>query len=537
MKPLLAGIAAAGVQLGVGELAAALLPGARSPLTGMGRALIDLTPGPLVDVTVALVEAKDKPLLTANLLLNHVAVGAAAGQLWGARRATATGLFVGHGLLGGAAAASRPDSDGASSLAAGALGTGAGYATLHQLGRDPLPIAIATTAAAGALAGGLAMWRTRAAMIGLERRRSAQALPVAADPLPPAPAEADFAIEGLSPLFTPNVDFYETDVTLPPPALDSQNWRLRVDGLVDVPVDLTYGELLDLGLVEVDSTLVCVHNPVGGDRIGTARWTGVPLAVLLARIGVAPGADHLLAHSVDGFTAGVSLALATDELDALVVVGMNGEPLPFGHGFPARLLVPGLYGYDANTKWLSRLELTTSAAVRDYWSRRGWPRTPAHVRAGSRIDVPGDRAVESAGDVVIAGVAWAPPRGVTDVEVSIDGRGWRHAELSREASPTAWRRWRYDWTAEPGAHELRVRASGQDGATSGHDDPPFPYGAAGYHTIQVEIVSGNALPGKGPRGRGGDLVAEASRRTELASTGLASWLRHGFPRSRFGQSQ
>jgi DMSO/TMAO reductase YedYZ molybdopterin-dependent catalytic subunit len=363
--------------------------------------------------------------------------------------------------------------------------------------------------AAGAAARGV---RARHTRVLLDRRAGA-GLPVSE-----LPDVLGAPVDGMSPLLTPNADFYETDITFPAPVVDLESWSLRVHGMVDRPLELGWRDLIDLGLEQRDATLVCVHNPVGGPRIGTARWLGVPLARVLARAGVQAGADQVVARSIDGFTAGVPLDMVGEESASLIAVGMNGEPLPVGHGFPARLLTPGLYGYDANTKWLGELELTTFDAVADYWTRRGWPREPARVQPSARIDVPADRDAVAPGIATVAGVAWAPPQGVTGVQVSIDGGGWQPAELGEELDAATWRQWWLQVDLPPGDHELRARTDGQDMADGG-GTPPYPHGSTGVHTITVH--AGGAAPGRLARG-----AAVAARRGRLAAAGAGAWLRN-----------
>jgi DMSO/TMAO reductase YedYZ molybdopterin-dependent catalytic subunit len=295
-----------------------------------------------------------------------------------------------------------------------------------------------------------------------------------------------------------------------------------VHGEVERELELSLDDLLAMDLAEHDTTLVCVHNPVGGDRIGSARWIGVPVRDLLARAAPLPDARYLVARAFDGFTAVVPLDLLTRERVALVALGVGGEPLPRGNGFPARLLIPGVYGYSANTKWLVELELASEAT--SYWARRGWPREPAQVRASARIDVPGDADVVAPGRVTVAGVAWAPPEGVERVEVSVDGGAWQAAELATEVAPTMWRQWRYEWEAAGGTHELRVRTHGRAAVQPDADEPPFPHGAAGLHTVQVTVGGSH-----GPRRLRREVRAER-RRVELAARGLRSWLASGWPR-------
>lgn len=522
------GLATGAAQLVAGEVVAASLPGARSPINGLGRASIDLVPGPLVDMTVATVASADKPLLRAALVAQVLGLG-----LWtgGGGRSARAGLAA-HAALAGSAAASRPESRGAASLTAGVAsaiaGAGAAAALRDDDGRRLRRVA--ATTAVGAVLTALVRARTRAR---LRRRRAGLRIPVASQPRPQlAEQGAGFPISGLTPLFTPNADFYVTDVSFPTPQVDHERWSLRVHGMVRTPLELTLADLLAGELVELDATLACVHNPIGGHRIGSARWTGVRLLDLLRRAGVQPGSEQVLARSVDGFSAGVPLDLIESGADALVVLAMNGEPLSPQHGFPARLLVPGLWGADANTKWLSDIELTTWTAARDYWDARGWPRAPSPVRPGGRIDVPGDRAVLAPGHATVAGIAWAPPDGVTGVEVSVDDGPWSPAELSAEIAPAMWRQWRFDWPAAAGSHELRARTTGRRATQSERRAPPYPAGSSGWHTVRVTVAAGGAraLPGR-VMSPAAAIAAALHRRIELATMAPPAWRRHGFPRT------
>ncbi|MDP9020105.1 MAG: sulfite oxidase, partial [Actinomycetota bacterium] len=305
-------------------------------------------------------------------------------------------------------------------------------------------------------------------------------------PLPPPAEAASLEVDGLSPLFTPNRDFYRIDTALAAPRIELDSWRLRVTGMVEQPLELSFDDLSALRQVEADVTLACVSNEVGGELVGNARWRGVPLAQLLEQAGVRPGADQVVGRSVDGWTGGFPTA-ALDGGDALVALGMNGEPLPVVHGFPARLVVPGLYGYVSATKWLSEIELTTLEGFDGYWVPRGWSKL-GPVKTQSRIDVPAAGARLAPGRHAVAGVAWAPGRGVARVEVSVDDGDWTEARLSEPLGAASWRQWRWAWDAEPGRHRLRVRAT--DGAgevQTGRTAPPRPDGATGHHTIDVDV--------------------------------------------------
>lgn len=242
------------------------------------------------------------------------------------------------------------------------------------------------------------------------------------------------------------------------------------------------------GLIERDITTTCVSNEVGGTLAGSARWLGAPLAALLEEAGVRDGADQVVGASFDGMTIGTPTAVVLDGRDAMLAVGMNGEPLPLEHGFPVRMLVPGLYGYVSGTKWLIDLELTTFDAVDPYWVRRGWDQR-APIRTASRIDVPRPLEEKPAGTVAVAGVAWAQHRGVSTVEAQVDGGGWRPARLATAPSTDLWVQWVYDWDAEPGPHTLAVRATDRDGTTQPQDrTPPFPGGSTGWHSVVVTIT-------------------------------------------------
>jgi len=308
----------------------------------------------------------------------------------------------------------------------------------------------------------------------------------------PVRSDADIAaaaldVEGLSPLVTPNRDFYRIDTAILVPQVDPDGWTLKVKGRVDRPFELTYAELLDLPMVEDYVTLACVSNEVGDDLVGNAKWLGVPLDQILDRAGVRESGTQIVGRSVDGFTVGFPTEAAFDGRTALLAVGMNGEPLPVAHGFPARLVVSGLYGYVSATKWLSEIELTGFDDFDAYWIPRGWAKE-APVKTQSRIDVPRNGRAVAAGPVVVAGVAWAPHRGVSTVEVRVDDGPWRRAELSGDTPVDTWRQWRFSWDAKPGNHSLAVRATDGDGEVqTAESAPPAPDGATGHHSIGVRV--------------------------------------------------
>jgi DMSO/TMAO reductase YedYZ molybdopterin-dependent catalytic subunit len=510
-----AGALAAAAQLAVAELAAAALPGARGPVAGAVRRIIDTTPGPAVDVGVAMVETADKALLKTGFVGGSIAAGAVADT----RTRPALALL---GAATGVAAASCEDARTVPTLVAATAGTGAGVGARALLGPTPDRRRLAGAAGLVAVTALAATALDRARLRRLDAKRLARPLAPAATTPPP---EHGLPIAGISPLYTPVGSFYVTDIAARAPRVDPDAWRLRIGGMVDQPLELALDDLEQIGLVELDATLVCVHNPVGGDRIGTARWLGVPLSRLLERAGAQPGAEQLVARSVDGFSAGVPVERIRSGAPALLAVGMNGEALPFEHGFPARLLVPGLWGADANTKWVTELELTTWEAVSDYWDSRGWPRQAPRVQPAARIDVPVNRSRVRPGTVTVAGVAWAPPEGVEGVEVEIDGGPWEAAELGPETAPTMWRQWSFAWQAAPGEHVVRVRALGRRRRQPDGAEPPYPVGARGYHTHRLSVDAAKR-PGRQPVR---EFLDDLTGRLVLAGRGAAAWHDRGFP--------
>jgi DMSO/TMAO reductase YedYZ molybdopterin-dependent catalytic subunit len=344
----------------------------------------------------------------------------------------------------------------------------------------------AAAAGVAVVAGGLG--RLLLDRAGAAASRAGAELPEPSEPTPAPPADPHLEVAGLSPYRTPNPSFYRVDTALFVPAIDTASWTLRVHGMVERELTLDYEELLARPMIERDLTLACVSNEVGGPYVGNATWLGTPLEDLLDEAGVQPGATQLVSRSVDGFTIGTPTAAVTDGRDAILAVGMNGEPLPLEHGFPVRMVVPGLYGYVSATKWLVDLELTTLEAYDAYWIVRGWAKE-APVKTQSRIDTPRDGARVPAGTVAVAGVAWAQHRGIERVEVRIDDGPWAEARLGLRGSLDTWRQWVLAWEATPGEHTIAVRATDGEGETQPTDlAPPFPDGATGLHTISVEVT-------------------------------------------------
>ncbi len=306
---------------------------------------------------------------------------------------------------------------------------------------------------------------------------------------PPVPAGASLDIPGLTPYLTPNKDFYRVDTALRVPDVPLDGWTLRIHGMVDQELELTFQDLVDRRLVEERITLTCVSNPVGGEYVGNATWIGVPIRDLLEEAGVRAGADAVKSTSADDFTAGTPLAVLTDpDVEALVAVAMNGEPLPLEHGFPVRMVTPGLYGYVSATKWLVDLEVTRFADFEAYWTPRGYAEK-APIKTSSRIDVPRSFARVAPGRTPVAGVAWAQDRGIDTVEVRVDGGAWLRADLGAPDNVNTWRQWVWQWDARPGNHKLEVRATDATGYTQTSERAPIaPDGSTGWHSVDVTVT-------------------------------------------------
>ncbi len=304
----------------------------------------------------------------------------------------------------------------------------------------------------------------------------------------PPPLATSLNIPGISPFYTPNADFYRVDTSLVTPQLSASTWQLRIHGMVDHPMTITYDELMKMPMIEQDITLTCVSEAVGGGYIGNARWQGTLLADVLRKAGIQSGAQQIVMRDGKGMTIGVATDPVMDGRKSLLAVGMNGQPLPQAHGFPVRVVVPGLYGYVSATKWVVDMEFTTFGAFNAYWVKIGWSQQ-AVIKTESRIDVPKPRSTVAAGQVTIAGVAWAQHRGIEAVEVSVDGV-WYEAKLAPQDTIGTWRQWYYVWNATtPGLHVLQVRATDKTGYTqTAVNHKTEPNGATGYHTIRVTVT-------------------------------------------------
>jgi DMSO/TMAO reductase YedYZ molybdopterin-dependent catalytic subunit len=346
-----------------------------------------------------------------------------------------------------------------------------------------------TAAGAAALAvGGAGAGQALLSRFNVSAARSGIKLPAPAATGPRPPRGAQLPVPGISPFTTPNGSFYRVDTALSLPQVSPEQWHLRVHGMVERELNITFDQLLKRPLTEADITLACVSNQVGGPYAGNARWLGASLAALLREAGVRRGADQILSTSTDGWTCGTPIETVMDGRNALLAVGMNGQPLPVAHGFPARMMVPGLYGYVSATKWVIDLEITSFAAQRSYWVQRGYS-ARAPIKTESRIDVPRPLAQVKAGRTAVAGVAWAPHRGIDAVQVRADSGAWHQATLATVPGIDTWRQWMWEWDAPPGLHTLQVRATDGTRATQpSRRVPIFPNGATGWDTVTVTVT-------------------------------------------------
>lgn len=503
----LAGAVAGLAGLGIAVLAAWLVAPAGSPVPAVGELIINLLPASLVNFGKDTLGKADKPVLLAIIVVAVLVLCALAGQLELRRRFAGAALFAVVAVLGIVGIGAQPDVTLASyvptivglllgymilSTLIGRLKQWRSTPTSGQAGeaesaarRTFLAWTIVTGAAAAvAVISGQLLANASSAVDSARRKLK---LPTPTKPPPGPPAAADFHIDGLSPYVTPNDDFYRIDTALQAPTVDPDTWTLRITGMVENPIQINYAELTAKPLVEHMTTLTCVSNEVGGDLAGNALWLGYPIRELLAQAKPLAGADMVLSKSHDGWTASTPLSALTDpKREAILAIGMNGEPLPIEHGFPVRMVVPGLYGYVSATKWVTSLRVTKYADEQAYWTPLGWaPKGP--IKLASRIDVP-RKATVNAGTVVVAGVAWAQHTGISAVEVQVDQNAWQPAQLAETVGPDTWRQWKYEWAATPGTHSLTVRATDANGMLqTAAEAPPMPNGATGYHSIKVKV--------------------------------------------------
>ncbi len=539
------GLLTAAVAIGVAQLVAGIVGANSSPVVAVQEVAVGLTPPGLKNFAISTFGANDKLVLLCGVLV-VLALFAALIGVEAMRRLDfgLAGLVI-FAVIGILAAITRPHASAAAVLPT-LIGAGAGAGALVLLLRAAQPAAAQSSAAQRSTGarrsaaqpsdaqpsdaqpsvqpapGPAVRAGQAAALTGPERRRfmviSAAAagtaavtglggrllsertdvtqaqkslrIPPPAVPAPPLPAGADLKIPGLSPFITPNGTFYRVDTAIVLPEVAPASWQLRIHGMVSREISLTFDELIRRPLTEDYLTLTCVSNPVAGPYIGNARWLGASLASLLRTAGVRAGADQLLCTSADGFTSGAPLQTAIDGRDAMLAVAMNGSVLPVEHGFPVRMVIPGLYGYVSACKWITDIEVTTFAANSAYWAQRGWDQQ-APIKTESRIDVPTGQNPVRAGRTSVAGVAWAQHKGIEAVEVRVDRGRWQQARLAAVPDIDTWRQWVWDWDAGPGNHLIEARATDKTGYTqTAAQAPPEPNGATGYPSVSVKVTSG-----------------------------------------------
>jgi DMSO/TMAO reductase YedYZ molybdopterin-dependent catalytic subunit len=529
---MVAGLLAAAVAVGVGQLVAGVVAPDSSPVVAVGEASIDLTPPPVKDFAISAFGSNDKLVLVTGILavlaIFAAIVGAlAVRRLWygmaGLAAFTAIGLaaaltrptagpaYALATLAGGAAAAvtltllvravpARPRAAATRSGEAPAStpevpGRASQAPEPFRSGRPvPAPSAerrrflVTGTLTAGAAAVAYFGGRYLAEGTSVSQAQASLRIPRPVHPAPPLPAGNDLRIPGLSSFITPNGSFYRVDTAIVLPEVPPSSWHLRIHGMVAKEITITFDQLIRRPLTADYITLTCVSNPVGGPYVGNALWLGASVASLLREAGVRANADELLCTSVDGFTSGTPLQTVMDGRDAMLAVAMNGSAIPVEHGFPVRMVVPGLYGYVSACKWITDIEVTTYASNVAYWAQRGWDQQ-APIKTESRIDVPNGSSQLKPGMTPVAGVAWAQHKGIAAVEVRVDRGPWHAARLAAVPDIDSWRQWVWDWNATPGNHLIEARATDATGYTqTALQEPPPPNGASGYPSVAVNVA-------------------------------------------------
>ncbi|MHA4854917.1 molybdopterin-dependent oxidoreductase [Rhodococcus sp. MSC1_016] len=501
----LAGVIAAAVVLGVGELVAVLVGAASSPFFAVGATTVDRSPAWAREFAITTFGTNDKPALFIGMSVLIMLIAAVAGMVEQPRAPYGSAILVALGGLGIYAATHRPGATWifavptVAGLIAGilvlrVLTTRARVPENSAAADSPLPrrsfllwAAAAAAAAASAAAAGRYLGARIVGAAADRRNFTVPAVP-AAQRAPRIPAGTDIGIRGATPFVTANQDFYRIDTALQVPQLTTEQWQLRIHGMVNREITLGWDDLIARQPVERVITLTCVSNEVGGNLAGNATWIGYPIAEILDEVGVAADADMLLSRSSDGYTAGTPLEVLRDGRDAILAVAMNGQPLPFEHGYPVRQVVPGLYGFVSATKWVVDWEITRFDRAQAYWTQRGWA-VRAPIKTASRIEVPAAFAPTSPGPVLVAGTAWAQHRGIATVELRVDNGPWQSAALAPQYSLDTWRQWTWQWQATPGLHTLQVRATDLDGNTQTEQrTPPIPDGASGWHTRSITVT-------------------------------------------------
>jgi DMSO/TMAO reductase YedYZ molybdopterin-dependent catalytic subunit len=486
----------------VGQFVAGLTGASGSPVVAVGELQIDFTPPWLKNFAISTFGPDDKLVLVTGIVVVLAAFAGLAGVAATRRMAYGMAGLAVFGAVGLTAAATRPNASVASLLPTLAAIAAAAAVLLALIpltgpavpGSEPGPagprrrsfLAASAATAGVAAAGGLA-GRVLAEQASVTKAQKAVRIPRPAVTTQALPPGTDLDIGGLTPFITPNAKFYRVDTALVLPQVDPSSWRLRIHGMVEREVTLTFEELLKRPLIEDYITLCCVSEPVGGPYIGNAKWLGASLASLLREAGIKAGADQLMCTSVDGFTSGTPVQVVMDGRDALLAVAMNGQPLPVAHGFPARMVTPGLYGYVSATKWVTDINVTTFGGNYAYWAQRGWSQQ-APIKTECRIDVPTGMKDMDAGKITVAGVAWAQHKGIEAVEVRVDYGPWQEARLAAVPGLDTWRQWAWDWDATSGGRVLQARATDKTGYTqTAAMAPPEPNGATGYPQVSVPV--------------------------------------------------
>lgn len=522
------GVLAAAAGMAVGHLVAAFVNPAASPVLAVGSTVIDATPTPVKEWAVQNFGTADKPILLGSVTLVVVLAAAAIGLVSRTKPSLANILVVGLASLAGLAAWFRPASapfDIVPAFVTAIVGVLTITGLRSLIPNLPTPGAVTHSSespaparrgeakpespldhtayakgeagsparrnfllgAAGVTVGAAALGALGQKLAAPATLPSSVALPTPQNTLQPLPTGLEGKVKGISRFRTPANDFYRVDTALVIPRIDVDNWKLEIVGKVDNKLTITFDELLKMPMIEKDITLNCVSNEVGGPYISSTRWLGVRVRDLLERAGIQDGVDQILSESTDGMTISTPIEALTDDRDALIAVAMDGEPLPARHGFPARMVTPGLYGFVGATKWVTKLTATTYAAEQAYWTKRDWL-TDGTVKTQARIDTPAGLATYPAGRIAVGGVAWAQRRGITEVEVRVDEGPWQKATLGPDGGTDYWRQWFWVWDATPGRHDLTVRAKDGTGEfqTEKRADP-FPGGASGWHSVVVII--------------------------------------------------
>ena len=525
----LSGMVGAALALAFGELVSSATNKTTSLVLAVGEFIVDITPGDVVRTSIETLGNSQKIVLLSSITILSILFGGFLGLLSRRYSDLSYTLFILFGVFGGWTLNRDPLTSTTAALSLSAMATLIGLSAFVFLNNvldqpastnfeDPkhryadrrqfLSWATGISVAAGTMTGAgrfllkddtVQSIREKIVLPTIEEKTSLEnsastSTDLSSSVTTTLPDETDFLtfsemneIKGISPYITPNKDFYRIDTALRVPTIEPAEWSLTLDGLVENPYELSYEEILEMDLTKKDVTLTCVSNEIGGPLVGNAVWTGIPLSEIISKSKPLPEAQQLMCHSVDGFTAGFPIENIFDGRTALLAVGMNGRPLPVIHGFPARLVVAGLYGYVSAVKWIKRIEICTWDGNDGYWIPRGWSKK-APIKISSRIDVPKERKINS-GINAIAGVAWAPLSGVKTVEVSFDSGPWEECNLGVSLSGESWTQWAYKWDAVPGKYEIKVRAIDNNGVVqSSNIASPAPNGAQGYHQISVRVV-------------------------------------------------